>query len=192
MNGLILIGGKSKRMGESKGALVYHQVQQQYHLYHLLEFFCTSVYLSCKEEQVSNISPNYNCIVDKYGDIGPLGGILSAFAKEQNKAWFVVACDMPYVTVEDLSYLCQERIEGKVATVFKSKSGVEPLLGIWEMSSLPHLKTAFDEGKYGLRKILEDKEVNIIKLKTDKVVSNINTKAAYWKTMKDLNTGSIF
>lgn len=188
MNGLILIGGKSERMGEAKGELIYHKMEQQYHLYHLLESFCTSVFLSCREKQVNKLSPHYNYIVDKYGDIGPLGGILSAFKKEQNEAWFVVACDMPYVTIKHLEYLLQGRVEDKIATVFKSDGRVEPLLGIWEASSLPYLQTAFNKKWYSLRRILEENKAHTLKPKTDKIVSNINTKTSYWKTMKDLNT----
>lgn len=186
MNGLVLIGGKSQRMGQAKGELIYYQVEQQYHIYHLLKSFCTTVYLSCRVEQSKKLDSNYNCIVDKYENIGPLSGVLSAFDKDSNTAWFVVACDMPYVTIESLNYLIEQRNKEKVATVFKNKGRVEPLLGIWEISSLPYLKEAFEKKWYSLRRILEENEVNVLKPQTIRVVSNINTPKAYLKVLKDL------
>ena len=90
MNALILIGGKSSRMGTDKGLLNYHGKPQREYLFDLAKKYCTEVYFSCRaEQQFSEQS-----IIDTYS-LGPMGGILSAFDFNPNTAWLVVACDMP-------------------------------------------------------------------------------------------------
>ena len=53
LNGLVLAGGKSQRMGEDKGQINYHGKPQREYLYDLLNGFTESTYMSCRPDQVS-------------------------------------------------------------------------------------------------------------------------------------------
>ncbi|RYY06625.1 MAG: molybdenum cofactor guanylyltransferase, partial [Sphingobacteriaceae bacterium] len=66
LKGLVLAGGRSSRMGESKAEMNWHGKQQQYHLADLLSFYCEDVFISCREEQLKNIQPGYKTIADQY------------------------------------------------------------------------------------------------------------------------------
>ncbi|MEP6951744.1 MAG: NTP transferase domain-containing protein, partial [Ginsengibacter sp.] len=48
LNGLVLAGGKSERMGYDKGMIVWHGREQQYYLADLLKNLCEEVYISCR------------------------------------------------------------------------------------------------------------------------------------------------
>ena len=73
--------------------------------------------------------------------MGPFGGILSALRSQRDKAWLVVACDLPLLDKKfiKLSY-CIQKFR-KVATTYESPfDGLpEPLITIWEPKSYPLL-----------------------------------------------------
>ena len=49
--GLILIGGKSSRMGREKHLIPYHNAPQYLYLHKLLSEICDDVYVSCSSDQ---------------------------------------------------------------------------------------------------------------------------------------------
>jgi molybdenum cofactor guanylyltransferase len=94
--GLVLAGGRSSRMQMDKGELVYHAMPQRDFLFHELRKHCSTVYTSCFPGQ--NIPAALNPLEDQFDIRGPMNGILSAFKNHPDKAWLVVAVDMPNIT----------------------------------------------------------------------------------------------
>jgi molybdopterin-guanine dinucleotide biosynthesis protein A len=75
--------------------------------------------------------------------------ILTALTAHPEKAWLVVACDLPLLDLETLRYLVQHRDAHSIATTFESPfDGLpEPLITIWEPTSCAilqeHLSASF-------------------------------------------------
>ena len=46
-----MCGGKSSRMGTDKSRIIYHEKEQQYHVYEMLQLICEDVFISCNKEQ---------------------------------------------------------------------------------------------------------------------------------------------
>jgi len=156
MNGLVLAGGHSKRMGADKGIIQWHGKEQRYYMADLLKEVCNDVYISCREEQRKEIDSAYNTLPDTVNGGGPLVGILSALKKEPDRAWLVVACDLPLLDLETVKFLIERRDVTAVATTFESPfDGLpEPLITIWEPASLPMLLTHLSDGFSCPRKAL--------------------------------------
>src|SRR5690606_41979109 len=95
LNGLILAGGKSSRMGRDKSLIVFHDQPQRDHLFNILKRFCNEVYLSCKN--VEGIPEHLNAIPDKFDLNTPLNVILSSFEHEPDAALLPSAVAMPSV-----------------------------------------------------------------------------------------------
>ena len=96
LNGLVLAGGKSERMGTDKSLLAYHGRPQREHLYDMLLPVCQKVFVSCNTAQNANMEiPG---IEDRFLGLGPMGGLLSAFQSAPDAAWLTVAGDMPDLT----------------------------------------------------------------------------------------------
>lgn len=171
--GLILTGGQSKRMGEDKAHLVYHQVPQYQYLFELLNPFCEAVFLSVKEFQ-TEIPSVYPQLIDKFEIQSPLNGIQSAFATHPHAAWLVVACDMPNIDADCLQFLAENRKTGAYASCFwnTERGHLEPLLSIWEPICLPKLKTY--QGKSPLKFLLSIKP-HLISPPKPHWLANINT-----------------
>jgi molybdopterin-guanine dinucleotide biosynthesis protein A len=132
--GIVLMGGKSQRMGKDKSLISYHGIPQYQYLHQLLSYFCEEVYLSNNASQTSNLDSNYQFITDLNNDCGPLEGIRSAF-EQVNKALLVVPCDMPNINSDTINALIHARDSNYDAVCFQDDKGfINPLLSIWELS----------------------------------------------------------
>jgi molybdopterin-guanine dinucleotide biosynthesis protein A len=175
MNGLILVGGLSTRMGKDKSQLTYHEKPQWHYLYDLLAPFCHRTFLSCRADQ-KDIFPPELYLTDPYA-IGPLGGILSAFEQDSTKAWLVVACDMPFVNEETIDFLCRNRNPVKIATAFQNPQTLlpEPLLTLWERSSYPFIIEAYQKGQRSPLRLLQHSDINLLECPQPDWLKNVNT-----------------
>lgn len=181
VNGLVLTGGRSTRMGEDKSRLVYHGKSQREHLTELLRPFCSRVFWSVNAHQVADLSNSPQpLIVDAFNWPGPLNGILSAFQHDPAAAWLVVACDMPLLTARSVNALLDERDAAKVATVFYDSDGQlpEPLLGVYEPAFGPIMQRAVDAEQYSPRQLLQENDVQLLVIPDLRELTNINDPAA--------------
>src|SRR3990167_4508022 len=92
--GLILAGGRSKRMGQDKSLLTYRSKPQVEHAHDLLMPFCAKIFVSTRADQSKNREYERLAQINdlpQFSDIGPLGGILSAMTTYSGAAWLVLA-----------------------------------------------------------------------------------------------------
>jgi len=193
LNGLVLTGGKSVRMGTAKDQLDYHGEQQRYYLANLLKEFCDEVFISCRPDQHESIDPayGYGALPDCFIGMGPVSGILSAFRSEfkqpSKHAWLVVACDLPLLTRDALSYLVEHRNPFEMATAYKSAyDGLpEPLMTIWEPGSYSILLNRLGQDNTCPRKALIRQQVPLLDPLDKETLLNVNTpdQAAIVRTL---------
>ncbi len=173
LNGLVLAGGQSQRMGSDKSTLQYHHAPQRDHVFGLMLPVCQEVFISCNAPQAATI--DLPKIEDRFLGIGPVGGILSAFQSAPDTAWLVVATDMPYLSTTTLNYLIEHRDPSKLATAFVGKDGLpEPLITIWEPRAYPVLLQALSMGLSCPRKILTAHDTLMLQPPEPAELQNIN------------------
>src|SRR5690606_9884086 len=97
LNGLVLAGGRSSRMGMDKGRISYHEKDQRVHTAELLSEMCEEVFISCRADQLDKMPQAILSVLDTFIGLGPLGAILSAFRSKPDSAWYVLACDIPLI-----------------------------------------------------------------------------------------------
>ena len=193
LNGLVLAGGKSVRMGADKGSLQWHGKEQRYYMTDLLKPFCDEVFISCRPEQQARIDSSYKTLPDSFTGLGPYGGILSAFRQQPQSAWLVTACDLPLLDSETLQFLIQHRNTSSIATTFRSPhDGLpEPLITIWEPEAYPLLLSFMEKGVTCPRKVLINSNTTIIEAVYPQALLNANTPADAEKVREILGTSSI-
>lgn len=172
--GLVLAGGRSIRMGTDKGLLEYKGKPQREYLFELLSDVCERTFTSCRKEQ--NVPSAFNPIIDKFDYEGPINGIISAISSHSDKAWLIVAVDMPFVDVTSLQFLLGKRDKTKLATCYlhEPENFPEPLLTLWEPAAYPTLSEYARKGNISPRIFLESSPIKTIKPPDKKVLSNIN------------------
>lgn len=177
LNGLVLAGGKSQRMGNPKDKINWHGKEQRYYAADLLAPFCNEVFISCRQDQLENFDPNYNVLTDTFLNMGPFGGILSALRFQRDMAWLVVACDLPLLDEKSLEFLIENRNIEKTATTYESPfDGLpEPLITIWEPKSYPLLLNFLGSGITCPRKVLINSDTLILKPGNPDSLMNVNT-----------------
>ena len=183
LNGIVLAGGKSLRMGRDKSALEWHGKAQHYFMADLLQNYCENVFISCRPEQQPLIHTHYKTLPDAYEGLGPYGALLSAFQKRADRAWLVTACDLPLLDADTLSYLVAQRDPNAMATTFESPfDGLpEPLITIWEPKAYAVLLAGLSQGKQCPRKPLLNNHVKIIQAKNAQALMNVNTPQEFEK-----------
>ncbi|MGB5462688.1 MAG: NTP transferase domain-containing protein [Aureibaculum sp.] len=185
VQGLVLAGGKSSRMGKDKTRLIYHSKEHLDHTLDLLENSLLRTYVSVAN---ADKAENLKEIEDKFLDLGAFGGICSAFQKDPNKAWLVLATDLPFVDQDLIKLLLKHRNPRKMATAIKgrSKPFVEPLIAIYEPKAYPVLLSYLSQGYSCPRKVLINSDVEIVEV-DDHYVRNVNTPEEFEKVQKEIN-----
>jgi molybdopterin-guanine dinucleotide biosynthesis protein A len=185
LNGLVLAGGRSVRMGQDKGAISWHGKPQREYAADLLAAVCDTVYVSCRPDQQAEMTASYPVLVDSFLELGPFGGLLSAFREAPDRAWLVMACDLPLVQPQVLQTLEQNRSAKHLATAFISASDgmPEPLITIWEPKSYGVMLSFLSQGYSCPRKVLMQSDVHLIPAPDASVLTNVNTpeELAFWQ-----------
>jgi molybdopterin-guanine dinucleotide biosynthesis protein A len=179
LRGLVLAGGLSQRMQTDKGRLSYSPDgrEQREVAAALLAEVCQDVFVSCRAEQAAELPAGLQPLPDTFLGLGPLGGILSAFRKDPNAAWLVLACDLPFMTADALRQLVAGRQPSRLATAFRSPSNdfPEPLITIFEPRAYPELLRFLGLGYSCPRKMLINSDVEVLPTPPSDVLRNVNT-----------------
>ncbi|AMR34603.1 molybdenum cofactor guanylyltransferase [Mucilaginibacter sp. PAMC 26640] len=178
LNGLVLAGGKSLRMGTDKGTLEWFGKGQRYHMADLLNVHCSEVFISCRDEgQMQEIDLEYQSLMDTFTGLGPYGAILSAFREQPDAAWLVVACDLPLIDEATLLNLQRNRNPTYLATAYHSAATnfPEPLITVWEPKAYPVLLQYLAQGYSCPRKVLINSDIHLLELPDQEVLANVNT-----------------
>ena len=176
--GLVLTGGRSKRMGTRKEKIKWRDTEQCYYAAALLEPHCNQVYISYRDVHVIDAKDSqYPFLADDFLNMGPLGGILTAFRNNRNAEWLVMACDLPLIDSQIIQYLVSNRDPNQMATAYQSQKNklIEPLITIWEPASFKTLLLNLSEGITCPRKALNNEHTHVLApLDTDSLM-NVNT-----------------
>ena len=128
VNGYILAGGLSSRMGEDKGLLlVKDKAMITYVIEQMKPLFDNLVI-------VSN-NPTYQkfgleVIPDVIKNIGPAGGIYTALTHSDANMNFIVSCDMPFITKNAIDFMIKNSHYSPIVLA-ENQGKVEPLFGLY-------------------------------------------------------------
>ena len=176
--GLVLAGGRSRRMGSDKALLERDGRSQLAHAMALLGRHVERVFASTRADQRDEAERSrYAQIVDRYEDLGPLAGILSAMDEYPEADWLVVACDLPNIDDDTIAHLLATRSGEQPFTAYiSSHDGLpEPLCAIWGAGSDHIVRNFADEGTKCPRKILIRSDTQLVEQADPRSLDNINT-----------------
>lgn len=176
--GLVLAGGRSKRMRADKAALAYGARPQLAETFDLVARHVAQAFVSVRAEQTAEpLRAAYPQVIDGDAGRGPIAGILAAQARHPGRAWLVVACDLPQLDDATLEDLLQRRDPAKLATCFASAyDGLpEPLCAVYEPASREPLLAHVAAGHDCPRKFLAGQDVCVLAARRGAALDNANT-----------------
>lgn len=167
LKALVLAGGRSRRFGSDKAAVVVAEQAQLDFLVSVLAKVVSDVRVSIRSDQSGDsLRAAYSQVLDQQTELGPAGGLLAAHKLEPESAWLVVACDMPSITANLLRELIHRREPHRGATAFVGSDGKpEPLCAIYEPATLTILQASVasdGHGVMGPRQLLLDADTALI------------------------------
>jgi molybdopterin-guanine dinucleotide biosynthesis protein A len=189
--GLVLAGGRSMRMKRDKAAIEYRDGRTQLEAaVAALRPHVVRVFVSVRADQRDDpLRARFDCIVDLHDGAGPIAGITAAQAAHPNAAWWVLACDLPYLDDDTLSHLSKQRAPHRLATAFRSShDGLpEPLCAIYEPASGASLAAYLAAGRQCPRKFLLQSDAALLDAPNPRALDNVNSTDDYWQAMSNLD-----
>jgi molybdopterin-guanine dinucleotide biosynthesis protein A len=180
--GLVLAGGRSRRMQRDKASLEYQGTPQLVRAMDLLRAFAAQAFVSVRTDQGNDATrAAYQTITDVIPDLGPIGGIHAALHAHPHHAWLVLACDLPFLDSPTLQYLIEHRAPSRLATAYRSSSDgkPEPLCAIFEPAARARIEQQITHGRPCPRAFLSQVDVELLDLPNARALDNVNTVEEY-------------
>ena len=176
--GLVLAGGKSRRMGHDKALLLRDGETQLSRAVQLLTPLVERVFVSTTEAQSADPERGkFEQVIDRYENLGPVAGILSAMDENAEVSWLVIACDLPNVDEQTIRLLLAERSDTQPFTAYTSShDGLpEPLCAVYAPASRILIDAFVDEGIICPRKMLIRSDTHLLTQANPAALDNVNT-----------------
>jgi molybdopterin-guanine dinucleotide biosynthesis protein A len=169
-------------MQRDKAALLYEGQPQLARAMDLLRPLVARCFISVRaDQQCDPLRSGYEAIADHLSDLGPIGGIHAALHSYPDKAWLVLACDLPFLDRGTLERLIGQRDPKRLATAYRSSlDGMpEPLCAIYEPAARTAMAQWIERGVRCPRKFLAQHDVRLLDLERARALDNINTPEEY-------------
>lgn len=187
--GLVLAGGRSRRMQRDKALLEYAGRTQLQRALDLLSPRVAVSFVSVRADQREEPARAAHAqIVDLQPDLGPIGGIQAALHAHPGVAWLVLACDLPYLTAATLDHLIAQRDARRLATAYRSShDGLpEPLCAIFEPASREPIDRWIAAGRRCPREWLANSDALLLEPLQAEALDNVNTPEQYASALGQL------
>lgn len=144
MTGLVLAGGRSRRMGRDKALVEVAGDSLLLRVGRVLELICDRVLVASGEHDRYELA--WEQVADPRAETGPLAGILAGLEAADTGLVAVVAVDMPYANARVLQLLADEWM-GEAAVVPLVDARVQPLHGVYATDAAPSFRRLVEAGK---------------------------------------------
>lgn len=163
----ILAGGASSRMGTDKARLILNGKTFIQQIAETLQLVASNIIVVGQDSQ----ELAFTSVVDVHPKWGALGGIHTALANCKTEWAIIVACDLPFVTVDLCKRLSEFRPDYEAVVPIQPDLVPQPLCGFYKVN--PCLDQATELIQSGHRRPLD-------------LLQNVNTKWVPFSQLEDL------
>ncbi len=133
VTGIILAGGKSRRMGTEKGLLKLGDK-------HMVEFAIEVLRKVCDQILIIENSNAYHFLgypvfPDIFPNSGPMGGIYTGLVNSKNNLNLVLSCDMPFIKPELLADLIKNSETKDIVVPWHGGHKFEPMCALYHKNA---------------------------------------------------------
>lgn len=160
VSGVVLAGGKSKRMGMDKRHLSVHGKPLLDRVTSVLLELFPEVLLVLAEEDISRQDERMRIVTDLIPDCAAVGGLYTGLYHSRYPRVFVVACDMPFINPAVIELFLQ-KIDATDIVMAQLVTGLQPLHGLYSKQCLPILKEMIDARDLRLQNIVDKQGLTV-------------------------------
>ncbi len=163
ITGIVLAGGKSRRMGNDKRTLVLDgETLFNRALGVLLQVF-HEVIVVLGQEEFPIEDDRIRVVHDIIPNRAAAGGLYTGLSYATNLKIFVVACDMPFLNPNAIRYMTTLS-DSFDMTLAELTHGIQTMHGIYSKRCLPYLEHMVKEEKLRLHDLLENPSLAVKKV----------------------------
>lgn len=152
ITGIILAGGKSSRMGQDKGLMLFNGQSFIDHAVQIVKDVCNSVIIITNQDGYERLNiPVYNDIIKAKG---PAAGVYTGLYYSKTQYNLIIGCDMPFLSSEFLGYLLSQIDEKADAIVPEYENRSQPLCAVYSKSCLSQFKQFIQNGQLKMKEII--------------------------------------
>lgn len=174
ITGIVLAGGKSKRMGSDKGFVLYNGKPFIQHSIDALEPLVSEIII------VSN-NPEYDIfkkkrVADIIPDAGPLAGLYTGLHHSKTEDNLVLSCDVPLINTIVLKELINHSHEADIVQI-ESQDRKMPLIALYKKKCKDQCLSLLEQGERRLRVLVAQSNTKTIRLNKilEGYTKNVNT-----------------
>lgn len=173
----ILAGGKSSRMGEDKGLMLFRGKILAEHPALVLSSLFPEITIVTGNAAYKKLG--YKTIQDKILNAGPAGGILSALHHTAYRKNFIVACDMPFIAGAAVQFILDNSQNAEITIpVFNGK--IQPMFGVYDSMCSAKWEELVEGGIRKLETIVKHFDLKLVEVDSyeffnEKIFANMNT-----------------
>ncbi len=144
ITGVILAGGRSRRMGRDKATLNIGGGTLFDRTLKIFEELFQNILIAGDRPDLAQ--PDIPALPDRYPG-SALGGLYTGLLAAQTPYIFVAACDMPFIDPSLIRQIAQKR-HGFDAVIPRTAEGFEPLFGIYGKVCLAPMQQQLEENNF--------------------------------------------
>lgn len=185
MTGIVLAGGKSRRMGCDKALLPFLGTTLLEHVIAQARKAVGDVIVVADVPDRYVLAGGTRVVGDAYPGAGPLGGIVTGLRATEEGYHLVVGCDMPYLEPAILRLLIREA-QGLDGAIPEIDGRVEPLCAVYHSRCAAVFEEALRLGERAVHRAVEYANMKRVHEETLRAIDkdlhsfiNLNTPAEY-------------
>jgi molybdopterin-guanine dinucleotide biosynthesis protein A len=191
VTGVILAGGKSRRMGRDKAFLPFGQGFLIERVIEVIQQVTADVVL------ITNSPEQYQrfglpMFTDVIPDAGSLGGIYTGLVSSKTPYSLCLACDMPFVKPAFLHFVCDKALEADVV-IPRNAEDFQPLCAVYSQACCASIRQRIEAGRLKITGFFDQVRVRVIDGELlarydphDVMFFNANTPEEYAKAQRML------
>ncbi len=176
LTGIILAGGKSRRMGKDKGLIIFKGKPFIKYIIEALQPLVNEIVI-VSDDEAYDVFMETTRIPDRIPASGPLGGIYTGLDYIKTPYAIVLSCDIPKIKTDSLEKLTRHiTIENDVVQ-YEYDGETMPLIAVYKKECKITCLSLLEKDKRRVRSLIDELQVKTIQVPEsikDQVI-NINT-----------------
>lgn len=173
IDGAVLCGGASRRMGKDKALVVVDGRSMARRVADALSVGGCSAVAAIGGDESALIALGLRWVPDAHPGEGPLGGVLTALDTSAADAVLVAACDLPWLSSETVAMLV-EAAAGAADVVIARTDRLEPMCAVWRSTTVDVVRDVFQQGGRAVAAALDRLVVEAVPVPASDL-RNVNT-----------------
>jgi molybdenum cofactor guanylyltransferase len=160
VTGVILAGGKSRRMGADKRFVTVGGASLLDRCLSVMSEQFSEVLIITAQDSAPLSRPGYAVHRDVIPDCGSLGGLYTGLAKASQARVFVVACDMPFLNAGMIRWFLSRDLEADIV-IGRVAGGLQPMHAVYGKNAMPYLERMARVGHLKIQDIVSEPSLKI-------------------------------